>query len=119
MSTTTEKHATRAPDWRVYGDNLAAEAEHVGGQFADARRLMLDAWEGWTSGEPEPQEIIYELLATWQAMAVMSGISDEIVPLFNKIAAKVAKIGNGETKRRSGNVVGRRRGTRQGNAAAG
>lgn len=42
--------------------------------YADARRVMLDAWEGWTSGEPPEDAIIRELLSAWRAMATMCGI---------------------------------------------
>ena len=78
---TVELHATKTEDWRDYGHNLAAEAVHMGGQFADARRLMLCAWEGWTSGEPDPREIFYELMATLYAMTMSSGIDGLEVPL--------------------------------------
>jgi hypothetical protein len=78
---TRERHATRDNDWRVYGHNLAAENYYMGGQFADARRLMLDTWEGWTSGEPGRKEVLYELLATWWAMAMAAGIEEFEEPL--------------------------------------
>lgn len=85
-----ERHATRADDWRTYGNNLAAENHYVGGQFADARRLMLDAWEAWTSGEPEHDEVLYELLATWWAMCMATGIEgfeDPLEALAEKMGA--------------------------------
>jgi|SRR5215472_703862 len=72
---TLERHATEAKDWHDYGHNLAAEAYYMGEQFADARRLLLCAWEGWTSGEPGPHEVMHEMLSTWWAMAMSSGIS--------------------------------------------
>jgi hypothetical protein len=89
---TLERHATRAADWRVYGHNLALEAEHVG-HFPDARRLMLDAWEAWTSGEPDPDEVLYELLATWWAMAMASGVDgleDPLEALAGRMAERFA-----------------------------
>jgi len=87
---TVERHATRAADWRVYGHNLASEAYHMGGQFTDARRLMLDAWEGWTSGEPGPDEVLHELLATWWAMAMASGVDGLKEPL-EALAERIAE----------------------------
>lgn len=78
---TQERHATAAEDWRVYGYNLAEEASYMGGQFADARRLMLCAWEGWTSGEPDPREVFHELMATLYAMTMSSGIDGLEGPL--------------------------------------
>jgi len=78
---TPELHATRAEDWRDYGHNLAAETDHMGAQFTDARRLMLCAWEGWTSGEPAPDEVLYELLATVWAMSMSTGIDGLEGPL--------------------------------------
>jgi hypothetical protein len=99
----TEIHATRADDWRVYGNNLGAETYHMGGQFADARRLMLSAWEAWTSGEPEPAEIIHELLSTWWAMAMMIGIEEigpaleEVVgPVLQEVVANIEQRSSGE-----------------------
>ena len=86
-----EHHATRAADWRVYGHNLASESHHAGGQVTDARRLMLVAWEGWTSGEPPQGEIVYELLATLWAMAMSSGI-EELGPLVEDFGAKVEQM---------------------------
>jgi hypothetical protein len=85
---TVEQHATRAQDWRVYGQNLAAEAYHTGGQFNDARRLMLCAWEGWTSGEPPPEEVVYELMATWWAMTMSTG-SEPLGALLIEIADRM------------------------------
>ena len=76
-----ERHATVAEDFRVFGHNLASEAYHMGGQFDDARRLMLCAWEGWTSGEPDPREVLHELLATLWAMTMSSGIEGLEEPL--------------------------------------
>lgn len=76
-----ERHATHADDWRVYGRNMAEEAYHMGGQFRDARRLMLAAWEGWTSGEPGQKKVLHELLATWWAMAMSAGIEGLEAPL--------------------------------------
>ena len=76
-----ERHATVAEDWRDYGQNLAVEADFVGGQFTDARRLMLCAWEGWTSGEPDPREVFHELMATLWAMTMSSGIEGLEEPL--------------------------------------
>ena len=91
---TLERHATEAEDWRDYGHNLAAEAHYMGEQFADARRLMLCAWDGWTSGEPDPREIAHELLATLWAMTMSSGIEGLEAPLEAlgiEMAAKVAE----------------------------
>lgn len=76
-----EQHATRAEDWRVYGHNLAAECHYMGGQFPDARRLMLDAWDAWASGEPPREELLYELFATIWAMAMSTGIDGFEKPL--------------------------------------
>lgn len=87
---TLERHATQAEDWRDYGQNLAVEADCVGGQFTDARRLMLCAWEGWTSGEPDPREVLHELLATLWAMTSSSGIDGLEVPL-EALAADMAE----------------------------
>jgi hypothetical protein len=82
---------TVAYDWRVYGLNLASEAHHIGGQFADARRLMLCAWEGWTSGEPDPREVFEELMATLWAMTMSSGIDGLEEPLEALAADMAAK----------------------------
>jgi hypothetical protein len=87
-----EWHASLADDWRVYGHNLAEESAHMGGQFLDARRLMLCAWEGWTSGEPDPREVLHELLATLWAMTMSSGIDDLEVPLEALAAEMAAKV---------------------------
>ena len=90
---TLEQHATVADDWRVYGQNLAEEADYMGGQFNDARRLMLCAWEGWTSGEPDPREVFHELLATLWAMTMSSGIDGLEAPLealANEMAERLA-----------------------------
>lgn len=89
---TLERHATQAADWRDYGTNLASEAYHLGGQFADARRIMLCAWEGWTSGEPAPGEVLYELLATLWAMTMSSGIDGLEAPLEALAAEMAAKV---------------------------
>ena len=78
---TFERHATQAEDWRDYGQNLAVEADCVGGQFTDARRLMLCTWEVWTSGEPDPREVFHELMATLWAMTMASGIEGLEAPL--------------------------------------
>ena len=64
----------------------------MGGQFLDARRLMLCAWEGWTSGEPDPREVLHELLATLWAMTMSSGIDDLEVPLEALAAEMAAKV---------------------------
>lgn len=50
--------------------SLALHAE----MYADARRVMLNAWEGWTAAEPPEDAIVHELLSTWRAMATMCGI---------------------------------------------
>lgn len=76
-------------DWQVHGDNLAEEAARMGGQFEDARALMLDCWEGWTSGDPAPQDLLYELLATWWAMARMENVPDSVADAVQEIAAQL------------------------------
>ena len=85
---TTEEHATRAEDWRDYAHNLAEEAGYAGLQFTDARRIMLCAWEAWASGEPPREELVYELLATIQAMTMSTGI-DNVEPALNEFAARL------------------------------
>lgn len=93
----TERHATHAEDWRAYGANLAFEAHHMGGQFSDARRLMLDTWEAWTSSEPGTKKITYELLATLWAMAMSTGIDGLDGPL-EEFASQVAEIVEGQER---------------------
>lgn len=87
----SEKHATRADDWRVYGENLATETHYAGAPFLDARRLMLAAWEGWTSGDPPSGVIAYEFLATLWAMAMSSGL-DELGPVIEKAGAEIERL---------------------------
>jgi len=90
---TLERHATQSDDWRVYGQNLAEEAHYDGGQFTDARRIMLCAWEGWTSGEPDPREVFHELMATLWAMTMSTGIDGLEAPLealADEMAARLA-----------------------------
>ena len=79
-------------DWRDYGGSLASEAYHDGGQFPDARRLMLCAWEGWTSGEPDPREVFHELMATLWAMTMSSGIDGLEEPLEALAADMAARV---------------------------
>lgn len=86
-----ERHATRDEDWRVYGRNLAAENYYMGAQFPDVRRIMLDVWEAYTSGDPDPDEVLHEMLATWFAMAMSCGIEGIDVP-FEAFAAELAKL---------------------------
>ena len=86
-----ERHATRAEDWRVYGHNLAAESYYMGAQFTDARRMLLDAWESYTSGDPDPSDVLHEMLATWWAMAMSCGIEGFGEP-FEAFAAEVEKL---------------------------
>lgn len=86
-----EYHATRSDDWLMYGCNLGEEVAHMGDQFTDARRLMLAAWDGWTSGEPEPDLIKYEFLATLWAMVEMAefDIKAAVVELINRCSEEV------------------------------
>lgn len=85
-----EHHATRADDWRIYGNNMAEESQYVG-HFLDARRVMLDAWENWTSGEPGRDEVLYEFLATLWAMAMASGMDG--VDIEGPLQAFAASLG--------------------------
>jgi hypothetical protein len=86
-----EMHATPAEDWRDYGNNLAGEAHYQGEQFNNARRLLLCAWDGWTSGEPPKREIVRELLATFWAMSMSTGIAAIEGPL-EAFAARLTEI---------------------------
>jgi len=76
-------------DWRAHGQKLAAQTFYEG-HFDAARKVMLDAWEGWTSGEPPREEVVYELLATWWAMAMASGLEELGGPL-KELADKLTR----------------------------
>ena len=88
----TEKHATRAPDWRDHAGNLVEESYRMGAMFVDTRRLMLVAWEGWTSGEPSPGEIVYELLSTIRAMTMQSGLDETIGAVLEEAGATIERL---------------------------
>ena len=72
-------------DWRRAGSNIAEWIYHMGVSVEDARMVLLGAWEGWTSGEPEREDVIFEMLATWKAMVDLSGL-DDVNPLLEELS---------------------------------